>query len=139
MDIDEWDGAKKVEIKKIQSLMMHKIVALQIISQNVHKNYISMQGAEFQCFEVLSLLSPLFKTWGPYIHFFDSLVPLLPQRKEFSKGVIINVRKMINMVKELNRIFSSKMQLIQGKMKIIATGIPNFIPTILDVNGVIKE
>ena len=119
--------------------MMHKVGALQNVSQNVHSNYISLQGAEFQCSEALALLSPLFTTWGPFTQFFDILVPLLPQKKELPKVVIINARKMINRVKELHGFFLGKMQLIQAKMKKITMGIPNFIPTILDANGVIKE
>lgn len=118
---------------------MHKIGALQIVSQNVHNSYISLQGAEFQCLKELALLSPLFTTWGPYTQLFDSLVHLLPQKKELPKAVIINARNMINRVKELHGFFSRKMQLIQGKMKKISMGIPNFIPIILDANGVIKE
>lgn len=109
MDIDEWDGAKEVEIETIKSLMMHKIGALQIVSQNVHNSYISLQGAEFQCSKELALLSPLFTTWGPYTQFFHFLVPLLPQKNKLPKVVIINAKNMINRVKELHGFFLGKM------------------------------
>lgn len=98
-----------------------------------------MQGAEFKCSEALVLLSPLFTTWCHIQKKFDSLVPLLPQKKDLRKGVIINARKVIHRVKELHGFFIGKMQLIQGKMKTISMGILNFIPNILDVNGFIKE
>ena len=32
IDIDEWDGAKEVEMKTIQNFLIHKIGALQILS-----------------------------------------------------------------------------------------------------------
>ena len=62
MDIDEWDGAKEVEIKTIKKFLMHKIGTLHVVSQIVHNNYISLQGDGYKCSEALDLLSPLFTT-----------------------------------------------------------------------------
>ena len=68
-----------------------------------------MQGVDCHCLEELAFFSPIFTTWWPYTQFFDSLVLLLPQKKELPKGVIIHFRKMINKVKELNGFFLEKL------------------------------
>ena len=47
--------------------------------------------------------------------------------------------KMINKVKDLKGFFARKLQLILNKMKAIATGTPNFVPTILDNDGGVKD
>lgn len=51
----------------------------------------------------------------------------------------MNTRKFIHKVKDLNGFFGGKMQLIQNKMKIIAIGTPNFVPTILEREGKLKD
>lgn len=51
----------------------------------------------------------------------------------------MSTRKMIGKVKDLNGFFGGKLQFIQNKMKIIVVGTPNFVPTILDSKGKIKD
>jgi hypothetical protein len=101
--------------------------------------YITLQSNEYQCSQALSLLSPLFSQWGPYIQFFDRLVPLLTQKKELPKEIIVPIRKMIHQVKELNSFFSGKIEAVRGKLKSIALGTPDFIPTILNNEGYVKS
>lgn len=82
---EDVESGKEIEIRTIKSLLIHKINTLKQISQNVHSNYIVLQGVEYRCSQVFTLLSSLFTTWGPYTQFFDSLVPLLPQKKHLPK------------------------------------------------------
>lgn len=79
MDIDEryFEASKDTKIRTIKSLLIHKINALKIVSQNVHRSYLALQGEEYRCSEAISLLCPLFNTWGPYTPFFDSFVHML--------------------------------------------------------------
>ena len=79
MEVDEEDlgSSKEIEIRTIKNLLIHKINALKLVSQNVHNNHLVLQGAKYRCSEVVALLSPLFTTWGPYTPFFDTLVLLL--------------------------------------------------------------
>ena len=106
---EDLDSNKEIEIRTIKNLSAHKVNALKIVSQNVHSNYLVLQGAKYKCSEVVALLSPLFTTWGPYTLFFDNLLPLLAQKNDFPKVIIINVRKMINKVKYLNDSFARKL------------------------------
>ena len=73
---------KKMEVRMMKNMLAYKINVLKKISQNFHSSYTSLQGAEYQGSEALSLLSPLLTKWGPYIPFFDRLVPILTQKKE---------------------------------------------------------
>ena len=69
------------------------------------------------------ILTPLFTQWDPYSLFFDKLMPLLTQKKEFHKGTIIPIRKMVNKVKELNAFFFGMVQEIKKKMRTIVQGV----------------
>ena len=60
-------------------------------------------------------------------------------QKDLPKVVIISVRKLIHRVKEMNDFFVGKLQLIQNKMKIISTVTPNFVPSILEEGGGVKD
>lgn len=46
---------------------------------------------------------------------------------------------MTHQVKELNSFFNGKIEAIRGKLKSIALGTPNFIPTILNNEGYVKS
>ena len=46
---------------------------------------------------------------------------------------------MIHQVKELNSLFIGKIEAIRGKLKSIALGTPDFIPTILNNEGYVKS
>ena len=63
MDIDEemLEAMKDAEIRTLKNILVRKIGALKITSQNVHGNYIAL-GVEYKCEEPISLLSPLFST-----------------------------------------------------------------------------
>ena len=77
MDVDEFEISHDAKIRTMKQFLIHRITALKRVSVNVHSMYITLQSNEYQCSEALSLLSPLFAQWGPYIQFFDRLVPLL--------------------------------------------------------------
>lgn len=66
-------------------------------------------------------------------------MPLLSQHKDFPKGTIVPVRKMIGRVRELNAFFTRKLQIIQNKMKLLTDGVDLFIPSILNEDKTIKE
>ena len=119
--------------------MIHRITTLKRASVNVHSMYNTLLSNEYQCSKALSLLSTLFAKWGPYIQFFDRLVPLLTQKKELPKEIIVPIRKMIHQVKELNSFFKGKIEAIRRKLKSIALGTPDFISTILNNEGYVKS
>lgn len=121
MEVDELEVGKEVEVKTMDITLSHKINILKQAFQNHHSRYITLQGVEYQCAKALFILSQLFTKWGPYIPFFDSLVPIIAQKKEFPKETIISTRKMVNKVKDSNAFFSGK-QIINNKMKNVANG-----------------
>lgn len=65
-DKEEIESSKEIEIRIMQNLLIHKIGSLKHSSQTIHRSYIALHGVEYQCSEAISLLSPLFTTWGPY-------------------------------------------------------------------------
>ena len=80
MEIDEekLEASKDAEIRAMKNLLIHKINALKVVYQNVHGNYLALEGVEYKFPKEISLLSPLFSTWGSYIQFFDNVVTILP-------------------------------------------------------------
>ena len=97
--------------------------------------YISLQGTEYQCGEDLKVLTPLFNQWGPYSLFFDNITHFLTQKKILPKATIVQTRKMLNTIKDLNSFFIGKLQAVQGKMKSIVEGVVNYVPSILNEDG----
>ena len=112
VDEEDLESSKDIEIRTTKNFFTHKINALILVSQNVHSNHLILWGAKYNCSEAIALLSPLFTTWGPYSQFFHNIIPMLAQKKDLPKVMIINVRKMINKLKELNGFFAGKLQLI---------------------------
>ena len=92
MDINEenLEAIKDAKIKDLKILLIHRINALKTISQNVHGSYIALEGVEYKCVEAIALLSPLFRKWGSYIHFFNSIITILPQKKDLPKETIVS-------------------------------------------------
>ena len=45
----------------------------------------------------------------------------------------------INKVEELNSFFIGKLQAVQSKMKLIVEGVANYIPSILNEDGTLKD
>ena len=139
MDIEVLEEKKEIEISAMKGLLIYRIEILKRISTNVQIKFLSLQGIEFQYTEALQFLTPLFNQWGPYSLFFDKLTQLLTQKKDLPKVTIVQTRKMINKVKDLNSFFSSKLQVVQGKMKSIIEGFVNYIPPILDESGALRN
>ena len=139
MDIEVLEEKKEIEISTMKGFLIYRIDILKRNSQNVHSTYISLQGIEYQCLEALQILTPLFNQWGPYSLFFDKLTHFLTQKKDLPKATIVQTKKLINKVKDLNSFFTSKFQAVQRKMKSIAKGVVNYIPPILDDGGALKD
>ena len=110
MDIEVLKEKKEIEITTMKGLLIHRINIIKRISQNLHSTFLSLQGIEFQCTKALNILTPLFNQWGPYSLFFDKLTQFLTQKKDLPKVTIVQTRKMINKVKELNSFFTGKLQ-----------------------------
>ena len=108
-EIDVLEDKKEIQINIMKVLLTYRIDMLKRISQNMHSIYISLQGIEYQCSEALQVLNPLFNQWGPYSIFFDKLTHLLTQKKGLLKDTIVQTRKLLNKVKDLNSFFARKL------------------------------
>jgi hypothetical protein len=100
---------------------------------------LNLQNAEKQCTEVVEILGPLFTRWGPYLQFFDKLVPILGEKKELPKVTIVSVRKLIGKVRDLNAFFTGKLKLIQNRVKFVVDGIHLFFSSILTSEGTVRD
>ena len=89
MDIEVLEEKKETEISTMKGLLIYRIDILKRISHNVRNTFLSLQGIEFQCTEVLQVLTLLFNQWGPYSLFFDKITQLLTKKKDLPKVTIV--------------------------------------------------
>ena len=87
MKINEEDLelGREIQIRTIKNLLIDKINALKLVSPNVHINYLVMQGVEYRCSKVISLLFQIFNKQGPSNPFYYRLVPMLAQKMDMPK------------------------------------------------------
>jgi hypothetical protein len=135
----EPDLVSEIEKRTLQGMMSHKIDVLKLVSQSVHYTFLNLENAEKQCNESVEILGPLFTQWGPYLQFFDKLVPMLGEKKELPKVTIVSVRKLIGKVRDLNAFFIGKLKNIQNKVKFVADGIPLFFSSIVLSDGAVSD
>lgn len=118
--------------------MSHRIDVLKSISQKAHNVYATLQSAKQFCNEALSWLTPTFGLWGPYMQFLDKLIVLMAKKPDLPDK-IFTMKESLEMVRELSGFFTGKLQVIQGKLKILYEGVEPYIPSILDDTNVVKE
>jgi hypothetical protein len=135
----EPDISSEVEKRTLQGMIGHKIDVLKLVSQSVHYTFLNLKIAEKQCNESVEILGPLFTQWGPYLQFFDKLVPMLGEKKELPKVTIVSVRKLIGKVRDLNAFFIGKLKIIQSRAKFVIDGIPSFFASILSSDGAVND
>ena len=75
----------------------------------------------------------------PYYLFFHKLTHLLTQKKDIPKDTILQTKKLIKRVKDLNSFFIGKLHTVQGKMRSIVKGVVNYVPSILNEDGTLKD
>ena len=72
------------------------------------------------------------------MQFFDRLIMLMAKKPDLLDK-IFTVKESLEMVKELSGFFTSKLQVIQGQLKILFDGVEPCIPSILDATNVVKD
>ena len=69
--------------------MIHMIGILKRIFQDLYSAFTNLQTVEQVCNEAINWLDPIFQQWGPYMQFFDRLLPLLEKNLELPNKVRI--------------------------------------------------
>ena len=82
-------------------------------------------------------LDAIFQQWGPYMQFFDKLIPLLAKNLDLLDKVII-VKEGMDKVKDLLQFFTGKLAAIQSKMKVLANGFHFLILSVINSDGKVK-
>ena len=90
------------------------------------------------CKEAVGCLDPIFQQWGPYMQFFDRLIPLLAKKLDLPNKFIA-IKKGMYKVKDLLQFFTGKLAVIQNKMKILTNGFHSLILSILDFDNKVKD
>ena len=140
MSIDAQSTHQRGEIRIVvlRSLMSHRIEILKKLSQQAHSFYIALQSVDKFCNEELSWLSPTFNLWGPYIQFLERLIILMAKKLDFPNKTI-SVKEGLDIVEELVGFFTRKLQIIQGKLKVLSQGVEPCIPSILDATSTVID
>ena len=90
------------------------------------------------CKEEIGLLDPIFQQWGPYMQFFDRLIPLLAKKPDLPDKVI-TIKEGMDKVKDLLQFFTGKLATIQNKMKVLTNGFYSLIISVLYFDNQIKD
>ena len=83
-------------------------------------------------------LESIFQQWGPYMQFFDRLIPLLAKKPNLPDKIII-VKEGMDKVKDLLKFFTGKIVAIQSKMKVLANGSHFLMLSVIDSDGKVKD
>lgn len=122
----------------MNGMVSHRVSILKRISQQAHHMFIVLQNAKYSCNEALTWLTPIFNQWGPYIQFFDRLVSLMARKPDLPNK-IITVKDGLEIVKELIGFFTSKLSVIQKKLKVLTTRFNSLILPVTNSGGKLKD
>ena len=108
-EVPKSDGALKRGV--LQGMLNHRIGILKRISQDTYSAFTNLQTSEQVCNEAVNWLDPIFPQWGPYMQFFDRLIPLLAKKPNLPNKVII-VKEGMDKIKDLLGFFLWKLSII---------------------------
>ena len=84
----------------MMNMFNHRISVLKRISQDAYNAFINLQLAKQMCKEAIGWLDQIFQQWGPYMQFFDRLIPLIAKNLDLP-GKVITIKEGIDNIKDL--------------------------------------
>ena len=136
VEVLQSDNATKKSV--MMNMLSQRISILKKITQDAYNAFINLQSIEQMCKELVGWLDPIYQQWGPYMQFFDRLIPLLAKKPNLPNKVIA-VKEGMDKVKALLQFFIGKLAVIQNKMIILTNGFYSLILSILDSSNQVRD